>query len=136
MGCRMENSEMKGSAQIFTNLDSALNSHHKSNSNRLLLIALVSEQVGMHQQLGWNILKDHDIISTAKSEYDLVIVDQASIDLPKDGSVQEFGNILKANKQMLYFVVVADGGLYPFRQFTLQEEKQSIIDDLEVGIGP
>ena len=133
--CGSRQADVLTVGKIYTNLDSAIKDNEKVDSKRPLLIALVSKQVEQYQQLSWNILRDQEVILVAKRNYDLVIADENQINLPK-GSAQEFADIIKKQKAIPYFVVVADAGLYPFRQFSLQTDKASIVDDLKVGIGP
>jgi len=128
-------SSKNSGAKTFTNIDSALNYCKETNEYKSLLFALVTKDVSKNQSLGWNILGDKEIIATAKRDYVLIITDPNKIFLSKDSDTKEFQDILKMDKDEPYFVVT-NHVFYPFRQFTLKTDKETIIDQLKIGEGP
>ena len=95
----------------------------------------MTKDVESNQKLGWAVLGDNDVIATAKKDYVLIIIDPTKIALPNNSDTKEFHEILKMDKEYPYFVVT-NHVFYPFRQFTLKTDKETIIDKLRIGEGP
>lgn len=125
----------------YTNIDSAMNCILQTPDtlttadDRLFLIAFVNKDVEANQKLGWNILKDPDIINTARRNYLLIILDVNQIKILKDQTTPELIEKIKGHKEPLFFVI-ANQALYPFADWTINEKKDFIIGRLEVGNGP
>ena len=133
--CNSATSDTDNASATFTNIDSALNYCKQSSEYKSLLFAFVTKDLDSNQKLGWAILGDKDVIATAKKNYVLIITDPTKISLPKNSDTKEFHDILKMDKEYPYFVVT-NHVFYPFRQFTLKTDKETIIDDLRIGEGP
>lgn len=121
--------------KTYSNIDSALKCGSDPNEYKSLLFAFVYSDIEKNQQLGWAILKDQDIIETAKRDYVLIIIDPTKIILSENNGNKEFNDIIKQKRNETYFVVT-NHVLYPYREFTLQTNKDKIIDDLSLGEGP
>ena len=125
----------------YTNFSEALNcilqtQDKKSTSDqRLLLIAIVNSEVKKNQKLGWDIIKDTNIISIARQNYLLITIDQNNFQLPIGLRAPEFLEILNRHIDELFFVIT-NRDLYPFADWTENERKDLIIDRLKVGNGP
>jgi len=128
-------SDSDGASLTFSNVDSAINYCNKTNNYKSLLFALVTKDIVKSQNLGWSILRDKDVIAIAKKNYVLIIIDPSKISSQKDINTKEFQDILKMDKEEPYFVVT-NHVFYPFRQFTLTTDKETIIDQLRIGEGP
>jgi hypothetical protein len=102
--------------------------------NRLFLFAFANKDVKSKQNSGWNIIKDQDIINVAKRNYVLIIVDPKNVTSKKQLS-DELLEITESHKDNLFFVIT-NQELYPFADWTESEEKELIIDRLDVGMGP
>lgn len=129
------NSDTDNTSVTFNNVDSALNYCKKTREYKSLLFAFVTKDIEKNQNLGWAILGDKDVIATAKKDYVLIIIDPTKITIPKNSDTKEFLDILNMDKEDPYFVVT-NHVFYPFRQFTLKTDKETIIDELRVGEGP
>ena len=136
-GCSSTSREEKDSCskQAFTNIDSALKCGGGPKNYKSLLFILVDRDLERYQELGWNALKDEDIIKTAKRDYVLIVIDPTKVNLTSQDTPQEFIDIIKRQKATPYFVVT-NRVLYPFREFDLSVDKEKIIDDLRIGEGP
>ncbi|MES2728093.1 MAG: hypothetical protein V4643_13385 [Bacteroidota bacterium] len=121
--------------RVYYNIDSALNCGNYPKENKSFLFALVSKDIETNKKLGWDILKDTEIIEIAKRDYVLIIIDPTAIKLDKDSIPNEFADIIKQKREDTYFVVT-NRVLYPFRQFYLSENKERIINELGLGEGP
>ena len=127
--------------KTYTNIDSALNCFSRTSNNpsgydeRLLLLAFVNKDIKANQSLGWGILKDEEIINLAKRKYLLTILDINQINIPKDQNAPELIEIIKSNKDKMFFVIT-NSALYPFGNWLGDEKKDLIIDRLEIGNGP
>lgn len=128
-------SDTNSAGTTFSNIDSALNYCKKTSEYKSLLFAFVTKDVESNQKLGWAVLGDNDVIATAKKDYVLIIIDPTKIALPNNSDTKEFHEILKMDKEYPYFVVT-NHVFYPFRQFTLKTDKETIIDKLRIGEGP
>jgi hypothetical protein len=123
--------------QAYTNIDSAINcisDNPKSNTtsdNRLFLIAFVNKDIRTNQNKGWTIIEDNDIIQEAKQRYLLIIIDSNETDRQSP----ELTNVIASHKEDLFFVIT-NQALYPFADWTLNENKEYIIDKLKIGNGP
>jgi hypothetical protein len=102
---------------------------------RLLLFAFVSKDVQSNQKIGWNIIKDQDIIDIAKEKYLLIIQDANDINFLERQMDPELISKIKAPKGQPYFLIT-NQSLYPFADWTSDETKDIIIDRLQVGDGP
>jgi hypothetical protein len=127
--------------KTYTNIDSALNCFSRTSNNptgydeRLLLIAFVNKDIKANQNLGWDILKDEEIINVAKQKYLLITLDINQTNIPKDQNAPELLEIIKSNKDKTCFVIT-NSALYPFGNWTADEKKDEIISRLEIGNGP
>ena len=125
----------------FTNLDSAINCLVKTPDEKLLtdyrlfLFAFVTKDLKKYQELGWNIFNDQEIISTAKQRYLLIIQDINRITFPNQMDASLLIKTIKNHKGEPYFVIT-NGALNPFAEWTSSEQKDIIIERLEVGNGP
>lgn len=121
--------------ETFTTIDAALKFCAETKEYKSLLFALVAKDVENSQRLGWSILGHEEIIKAAKRNYVLIIIDPAKIVLPKNSDTKEFQAIINSKNDSPFFVVT-NQVFYPFRQFTLNTDKEKIIDDLNIGEGP
>ncbi|MFT3844312.1 MAG: hypothetical protein QM725_04615 [Lacibacter sp.] len=133
--CNSATSDTDIASATFNNVDSALNYCKQSKEYKSLLFALVTKDVDSKQKLGWAVLGDKDVIATAKKDYVLIIIDPTKISIPNNSDTKDFHDILKMDKGDPYFVVT-NHVFYPFRQFTLKTDKETIIDELRIGEGP
>ncbi len=106
-----------------------------SAEQRHFLFAFVSKDVKKYQELGWKIIDDKDIVSIAKERYLLIIQDINQIAFPKQLDASVLLAKIKDRKNEPYFVI-ANQALYPFSDWTINENKDIIIERIEVGIGP
>ncbi|MES2654811.1 MAG: hypothetical protein V4620_04430 [Bacteroidota bacterium] len=121
--------------RVYYSIDSALNCGSDPKYYKSFLFALVSKDMESNKKLGWDILKDKDIIEIAKRDYVLIIIDPSDIKLNHDSIPNEFADIIKQKREDTYFVVT-NRVFYPFRQFYLSENKERIINELGLGEGP
>ncbi len=125
----------------YSSIDSAMNCILKnpitqsSAVNRLFLIAFVRKDEVPYQKIGWNILKDKDIINIAKQNYLLIILNVAEIQNSHVQHPSELYEIINRHNEELFFVIT-NQVLYPFSDWTERENKNTIIDKLQVGNGP
>jgi len=129
------NSDTDNNSNTFSNIDSALKYCKETKEYKSLLFAFVKKDIVKNKNLGWGILGDNDIIATAKKDYVLIIMDPTKMSLPANSDTKEFKDIIKMDKEDPYFVVT-NHVFYPFRQFTLKTDKETIIDELRIGEGP
>jgi len=129
------NSDTDNNSITFSNIDSALKYCKETKEYKSLLFAFVKKDIVKNKNLGWGILGDNDIIATAKKDYVLIIMDPTKMSLPANSDTKEFKDIIKMDKEDPYFVVT-NHVFYPFRQFTLKTDKETIIDELRIGEGP
>ena len=127
--------------KTYTNIDSAMKCILQTRDNsttadeRLFLIAFVSKDVEANQKLGWNIIKDQDVVNIAKQNYLLITVDVNNIQIPKNQRVSELKEIIKKHKEEFFFVIT-NQALYPFADWTISEKKEIIVGRLRIGNGP
>jgi len=75
--------------------------------------------------------QDNEIIKEAKRRYLLIILESSNADMPNP----ELTNVIANHKEDLFFVIT-NQALYPFADWTSNENKEYIIDRLKVGNGP
>ncbi len=128
--------------KTYTNVDSALNclsrtvdGNGTTADERLILIAFVHKDLEANQKLGWDIIKDPDIVKTAKRNYALVILDANQYKIVNADCSDNIAETLKKTHNKTIFVI-ANQALCVFGDWTLNDDKESIIDRLEVGTGP
>jgi len=128
--------------KTYTNVDSAINclnltvdGNGTSADERLLLIAFVNKDVEANQKLGWNIIKDTDIVKTAKRNYALVILNANQYKILNEECSYNIAETLKKHQDKTLFVI-ANQALCRFGDWTLDDNKESIIERLQVGDGP
>jgi hypothetical protein len=127
--------------QTYTNIDSARNCilkkpYSKSSSDpRLFLIAFVRKDIESNQKIGWNIIKDKEIIDIARRNYLLITLDANKFQIPKDLNANELNKYINQNNSDLFFII-ANQSLYPFSDWTLNDIKSTIIERLGVGDVP
>jgi hypothetical protein len=125
----------------YTSIDSAMKcvlqmpEKQTTVDERLLLFAFVSSNVEANQKLGWNIIKEQEIVNVAKQNYLLITLDVNQIEFPKGKSAPELIDKIKKHKDQTFFVIT-NQALYPFAEWTIDEDKNVIIDRLRVGDGP
>lgn len=125
----------------YSNIDSAKNCivfkpvKQSSVDERLFLIAFVRKDKAAYQKKGWNILSDQDIINIAKQKYLLIILNVTEIQNSKVQQQPELHKIIDRHHEELFFVIT-NQVLYPFADWTNEENKLTIIDRLQVGNGP
>lgn len=109
--------------------------NHNSSDERMLLIAFVEKDLKAHQKLSWNLIKDEDIRKLAKLSYALVILDTSRYGILNDSCTSLTGAIISQQKSDIVFVL-ANQAKCPFSYWTLQDDKETILDRLSVGNGP
>ncbi len=122
----------------YTNVDSAIHCFNRTGNdpdNRLLLIAFVDKDLEASQKLGWGIIKDPDIVKIAKRNYALVIVDVNEYQILDKECSYNISEIFKKQKSKTLFII-ANQALCVFGKWTLDDDKESIIERLMVGDGP
>ncbi|MBL7911306.1 MAG: hypothetical protein JNJ41_09660 [Bacteroidia bacterium] len=100
-----------------------------------MLIAFVDKDLEANQKLGWNIIKDEEIINTAKRNYALVITDINKYKIPNNDCSSYMTECFKNNSGKTFFVIANQAQCW-CRDWTLEDKKESIIENLEVGNGP
>jgi hypothetical protein len=128
--------------KTYTNVDDALKCLSQTNDGngtttdeRLLLIAFVDKDVEANQKLGWDIIKDQDIIKEAKRKYALVIVDVNQYKIPDNDCAFYMVESIRKNSGKTFFVIANQLQCW-FGDWTLADNKESVIQDLGVGNGP
>ena len=127
--------------KTYTSIDSAQNcvlgtpDTTTTAEDRLLLFAFVNKDVEANQNLGWNIIKDQEIIDAAKKKYLLIILDVNKIKIPNGQNAPEFLEIINSHKDNMFFVMT-NQALYPIGNWTIDEKKDQILGALHVGAGP
>lgn len=106
-----------------------------TSDERLLLIAFVCKDINANQKLGWNIIKDPDIITEAKEKYTLIILDVNQYKIPNNDCSSYMAESLKKNNGKTFFVIANQGQCW-LGDWTLDENKDNIIANLGVGSGP
>gem|GEM_PF-3970408 len=128
--------------QTYTNVDDAIKCLSQTNDGngtsadeRLLLIAFVDKDLEANQKLGWDIIKDPDIIKEAKRKYALVIVDSDHYKIPDTDCSSYINESIKNNSGKTFFVIANQVQCW-FGDWTLSDNKESIIQELGIGNGP
>ncbi|MBL7896330.1 MAG: hypothetical protein JNK50_13620 [Bacteroidia bacterium] len=128
--------------KTYSNVDSAINclsrtvdGNGTTADERLILIAFVDKDLGANQKLGWDIIKDPDIVKTAKRNYALVILDADQYKILNDDCSNNIAETIEKTHDKTIFVI-ANQALCVFGDWTLNDDKESIIDRLQVGNGP
>lgn len=128
--------------KTYTNIEKALSCFEKTNygkkttsDNRLLLLAFVNENIKKHQNMGWGILNEKEVIEIAKQNYLLIILDVNQFQIPKGQDAKELLNRIKNHNNPLFFVIT-NSVLYPFAEWNSNEQKDVIVNRLQVGNGP
>jgi len=128
--------------ETYREIKDALYCIHENNisgttsDNRLLLFAVVNRDIEKYQELEWNILNDEDVISTAKKNYLLIILDVNEIPQIKENNNAEFLQTIDRHKNESLFFIITNQALYPFGDWRSNEEKSIIIDRMQIGNGP
>ncbi len=128
--------------KIYTNIDSAINclsrtkdGNGTTTDERFLLIAFVEKDLEVNQKLGWDIIKDPDIVKTVKKNYALVILDANQYKILNDDCSYNIAEIIEKTHDRTIFVII-NQALCVFGDWTLNDDKESIIERLQVGNGP
>lgn len=126
----------------YTNVDSAINcfsrtvdGNRTTTDERLILIAFVHKDLEANQKLGWDIIKDPDIVKTAKRNYSLVILDANQYKILNEDCSYNIAETIEKNQDKIFFVIT-NQALCVFGDWTLDDDKESIIERLGVGSGP
>ncbi len=128
--------------KTYTNVDDALkclnttvDGNGTTADERLILIAYANKDLETNQKLGWGIIKDQDIVKTAKRNYALVILDADQYKILNDSCTNDKHEDLKKYKGKTFFII-ANRALCVFGHWTLDDKKDDIIYRLEIGNGP
>lgn len=128
--------------ESYSSIDNALACYSHTNDGngtssdeRLFLLAFVNKNIETNQKLGWNIIKDQDIINVAKQNYLLITLDVNHFKIPEGQNAPELMETINSNKDSLFFVIV-NSALHPFADWNSKEQKDIIIDRLQIGNGP
>lgn len=128
--------------KTYTNVDSAINclsrnvdGNGTTADERLILIAFVEKDLEANQKLGWDIIKDPDIVKTAKRNYTLVILDANQYKILNDDCSNNIAETIEKTHDKTIFVI-ANQALCVFGDWTLNDDKKGIIERLQVGNGP
>lgn len=128
--------------KTYTKVDSAINCLNRTvdgngttADERLILIALVYKDLEENQKLGWDIIGDPDIVKTAKRNYALVILDANQYKILNDDCSFDITETIEKTNDSTIFVI-ANQALCMFGDWTLNDDKESIIERLQVGNGP
>lgn len=106
-----------------------------SSDSRLLLIAFVEKDIEANQKLGWKIIGNSEIIEEAKEKYALIILDSRQYKTLYDSCAsQKLKQPKKYNGKP--FFVITNQALCVFGTWTLDDDNESIIDELGIGDGP
>jgi hypothetical protein len=117
--------------RVHLNIDSAAACAAKA--GKLLLFAFVNADSTQRQNGSWEILKDPDIINTAKKGYVLLVLNPKV--LSAENCTQELLQKARGHGSDTFFVVT-NVALFPFREFSYQTPKKEIINNLELGDWP
>ena len=128
--------------KTYINVDDAINCLSQTDDgdgtaidDRLLLLAFVTKDIETNQKLGWDIIKDPDIIKEAKKKYALVILDANQYKIPDNDCASYMTESLKNNSGKTFFVIANQVQCWS-GDFTLDRDKESIIIRLGEGNGP
>lgn len=128
--------------KAYTNVNSATGCLNKTvdgngttADERLLLMAFVYKDVEANQKLGWGMIKDADIVNTAKRNYALVILDANQYKEHFDSCTTHKNVDLKKYEGKTFFVI-ANQALYIINDWTSDDPKEDIIYKLGIGSGP
>jgi len=128
--------------KTYTNVDDAIKCLSQTNDGnrttadeRLLLIAFVDKNLKANRKLGWKIIKDPEIIMEAKRKYALVIVDRIQYKIPDSECSSPIAERIEKNSGKTFFIIANRGQCW-FGDWTLEDDKDWIIQKLGVGIGP
>lgn len=105
--------------------------------NRLLLFAVINKDIKAQQDLSWNIINDQDIIRVAKQNYLLITLEASElfvIEYNKESS--ELRETINSYKDESLFFVITNQALLTFADWDSDENKDKIIDYLNIGNGP
>lgn len=126
----------------YTNIDSAIDCLSRTvdgkgttADNRLLLIAFVDKDVEANQKLGWDIIKYPDVIKTAKRKYALVILDVSQHKTLYNKCDSYNAENFKKYEGKTFFVIT-NQALCIFGDWTFSDDRETIIERLNVGNGP
>ena len=128
----------------YTSLDSARaccarNAHSADSASRWFLIAIVNKDLEANQKLGWNIIKDQDIIDCAKrNDYLLIITSKEKLGLPRDTAyLTRYYEVFTGHKtEDIFFFTTVTEDLHPHWHWGANEKKDLILDYLAVKGGP
>lgn len=141
-GCNTQEKLCNCCDKSFTDINSAITCFEKTKSenetssdSRLLLIAFVDKDIKANQKLGWQIIKDPEIIEEAKKNYALVIIDSKEYKTLNHQCHSLNFEHQNKDKGKPYFVI-ANQALCIFGIWTLSDDKELIIDRLGIGDGP
>lgn len=123
----------------YTNIDSALiclrqsvDGHGTAADERVLLIAFVNKGLVAKQELGWDIINDPEIRKIAKRNYALIILstNQDSI-LNRSCTSEKLKTCTGKN-----FFTIANQALCMSNAWTMEDNKNDIINKIHIGNGP
>jgi len=113
--------------KTYTNVDNAIKCLSNTNDGngttadeRLLLIAFVHKDIEANQKLGWDIIKDKDIIRIAKRNYALVITDVDQYKIPGNDCALHITESIKNNSGKNIFCNSKSGSMLVWRLYTRQ----------------
>jgi hypothetical protein len=128
--------------KTYTNADDALNCFSRTNDGkgtsadeRLLLIAFVNKDVEANQKLGWNLIRDPEIIKEAKRKYALVIADVNQFKIPDNDCASYMLESIRKNSGKPFFVIANQAQCW-CGEWTPDDGKEGIIQRLGEGNGP
>jgi hypothetical protein len=101
----------------------------------LFLLAFVNEDLKAHQNLGWNIIGDKEIITEAKEKYLLIILDSNDLKNQNVEAEEDLFKEIRAHNAKVFFIIT-NQAFYPFSSWQSNEEKAFIIGRLNTGDGP
>ena len=128
--------------KTYTNVDDAIKCLSQTNDGkgttideRLLLIAFVYKYIEANRKLGWDIIKDPEIIREAKRKYALVIVDRNQYKIPDNDCRSPIAERIEKNSGKTFFIIANPEQCW-FGDWSLEDDKDWIIQQLANGIGP
>ena len=128
--------------KTYTNVEDATKCLSQTNDgngttidDRLLLIAFVDKDLEANRKLGWDIIKDPEIIREAKRKYALVIVDRNQYKIPDNDCRSPIAERIEKNSGKTFFIIANPEQCW-FGDWTLEDDKDLIIQKLGIGIGP